>query len=318
MSSNKSVLITGAGGFIGLNVAKEFTNYGFNVYAMVHKHIPDELLAIQGIKIIHADIRNKESVMKALDGFIPDIVVHLAGIASDIGKLKDFIELNYEPIKYLALIPKEKIIFISTTDVYGLKDFKGEDEDSLPLIMRPINPYPKYKIKAEKWLVRNLPTSKYVIIRPGAVYGEGDKTIENRVVDFLKHSPFIIHFGKWKGENRWPMTNVKTVTKAILILFLINCFEGEAINIVDEKRTTIDEYYKEIIKKYFPTKKFKTIVFPMWFGKIIGATSSYLSNLFKLKQPIFDPTSYSLLHISSNLDFSCEKLKKLLNENPEK
>ena len=32
------------------------------------------------------------------------------------------------------------------------------------------------------------------------------------------------------------------------------------------------------------------------------------SNLLKLKDPIFDPTFYAVHHVSSNLDFSSEKM----------
>ena len=37
---------------------------------------------------------------------------------------------------------------------------------------------------SENWLKENC--KHYVIIRPAAVWGEGDKTLENRFVDFLK------------------------------------------------------------------------------------------------------------------------------------
>lgn len=312
--SNKSVLITGAGGFIGLNTVKEFHRAGFNVHALVHKNIPEELRQLDEINIIQADITDKNSVLKELNGFQPDIIVHIAGLASDVGTDDEFRKLNYEPIKYLAELPKEKIIYISSTDVYGIKDFCGEDEDRLEFEKYPKNPYPKYKIKSEKWLRKNIDSSKYVIIRPAAVYGENDKTLENRVVEFLETSPFIVHFGRWKGKNQWPMADVKNVAAAICMCAQTDEFNGEAINIVDEQKVTIDEYYHRIANKYFPDKKFKTICLPMWIGKLLGYVSTSLTKIFKLKQPLFEPTSYSVLHVSSNLFFSCRKFKKLISK----
>ncbi|MFQ8626456.1 MAG: NAD-dependent epimerase/dehydratase family protein [Candidatus Gastranaerophilaceae bacterium] len=50
MSLNKSVLITGAGGFIGLHAVKVFLNAGFEVHAMVHKRIPQELIGMDEVK----------------------------------------------------------------------------------------------------------------------------------------------------------------------------------------------------------------------------------------------------------------------------
>ncbi|MFQ8626457.1 MAG: hypothetical protein ACLSA2_08365 [Candidatus Gastranaerophilaceae bacterium] len=66
--------------------------------------------------------------------------------------------------------------------------------------------------------------------------------------------------------------------------------------------------------KHYPGRTFKTISLPLWIGKILGYISTSLTLLLGLRYPIFDPTAYSLLHISSNLDFDCEKLKKLLSE----
>ena len=39
----KTVLVTGAGGFIGLNVVKEYSGYGWRVLALVHNKMPEEL-----------------------------------------------------------------------------------------------------------------------------------------------------------------------------------------------------------------------------------------------------------------------------------
>ncbi len=310
--SNKTVLITGAGGFIGLNTVKMFSGRGLKIYAVVHNNIPSELKEMPDVKIIQMNILDENALDKDLSGINPDVVVHIAGLASDIGSDEKFRKINFETVKYFAKIPKKKIIYISSTDVYGIKDFNGENEEQIPFEQKPTNPYPKYKIESEKWLRENLDKSRYVIIRPAAVWGEGDKTLENRAYEFLKTSPFIVHFGKWKGQNRWPLANVKNVAAAIFVCANCDDFNGEAINIIDEKHTTIDEYYRQVGHKYFPEKKFRTITFPLWFGKLIGFFSTALSNIFKLNQPLFDPTYYAVHHVASNLDFSCAKMQKVL------
>lgn len=310
--SNKTVLITGAGGFIGLNTVKSFAERGFHVLAMVHKNLPDELREIEGIEIIRADVTDEFSVAGILEGKRPDIIVHIAGLASDIGSDEIFRKINFEPVRFLSQLAKEKFVYISSTDVYGIKDFNGEDE-TLHFEQNPINPYPKYKILSELWLRENVSPEKFVIIRPAAVWGEGDKTLESRVVEFLAVSPFIVHFGDWKGQNRWPLANVQNVADMCLAVCLTDEFNGQAINIIDEEYTTIDEYYRNVAEKYFPERKFVTLVLPMWIGKLVGCISTFFSNLFKCKKPLFDPTSYSVRHVSSNLDFSCAKMKKALS-----
>lgn len=313
--STKTVLITGAGGFIGSNIVKEFLNNGFKIYAIVHNIVPEEFRNNVQIELIKCDITDAVAVSLMFEqlSIKPEIIVHVAGLASDVGADSLFRKLNYESVKIMAQLPCKRFIYISSTDVYGIKDFNGENEDELPYCELPKNPYPKYKIESEIWLKENLPFEKYIIIRPAAVWGEGDKTLEKRFVEFLKISPFIVHFGKWKGTNRWPLANVKTVAKVVFNCCFTDQYTGQAINIIDSKKTTIDEYYRELGAKHFPDKKFKTITLPMWIGKIIGITSSVLSFLLKTKQPIFDPSYYALHHVSSNLDFGNNKMRSILN-----
>ena len=171
---------------------------------------------------------------------------------------------------------------------------------------------PLLKIASEKWLKENA-SKPYVIIRPCAVYGEDDKTLEKRFVEFLAISPFIVHFGKWHGKNRWPLANVKNVAKTIVNVSETDKYDGEAITIIDPEKTTIDEYYRKLACKYFPNRKYGTITLPFWIGKLIGAFSTLLSNAFGLKHPLFDPTFYAVHHVSSNLDFSSKKMEEVLS-----
>ncbi len=307
---NKRVLITGAGGFIGLNVVKEYVQAGWSAIALVHKNIPDELKKLNNVEIIQGDVTSEEFVHSL--NIEVDIAAHIAGLASDIGSDETFKKINFEPVKYLCKIPKKKFIYVSSSDVYGIKDFNNADENT-QLCEFPKNPYPKYKIASENWLRENCPV-KYIFIRPAAVWGEGDKTLENRAVEFLKISPFIVHFGKWKGKNRWPMANVENVAKTIVAVSTFDDWDNTAITVIDSEKITIDSYYRQIAKKYFPDKTFKTITLPLWFGKSIGVISTCLSNLLHRNRPIFDPTFYAVHHVSSNLDFSSKKMEEILNK----
>ena len=309
----KTVLVTGAGGFIGLNVVKMYSKYGWRVLALVHNRIPNELYNINNVEVIKGDVTNEEFMSQFKSKV--NVVAHVAGLAKDIGKDSTFRKLNFEPIKYLSELPTDKIVYVSSSDVYGIKDFINADE-STPLIEYPKNPYPKYKIISEIWLRENC--SNYVIIRPAAVWGEGDLTLESRVIDFLKSSPFIVHFGKWKGKWRWPLANVKNVAKTIVAVSETDKFNGEAITIIDPEKTTIDEYYRKIARENFPTKTFKNLYLPLWIGKLIGLISTTLSNILKLRDPIFDPTFYAVHHVSSNLDFSSNKMLEAIKTLEEK
>ena len=305
------VLITGAGGFIGGHIVRRFANAGWHVTAVVHRSRPAWLDELDGTFVEKCDVSNEKSVAECLDRLPspPAVVVHAAGLASDVGPDKLFRRLNYESVKIMSRVPTKKFIFISSSDVYGVRDFNGESESELTFDDNVGNPYPKYKILSERYLADSLPPERYVCIRPAAVWGEGDKTLEPRIVEFLRASPFIVHFGKWRGKNRWPLADVRLVAEAAYIAATDTCWDGGGVTIIDHKRTTIDEYYREIARRHFPSKRYRTIMLPMWVGKWIGAYSSFVGRALGRTSPVFDPSYYAAHHVSSNLDFDDLKLR---------
>ncbi len=314
MESSNTVLITGAGGFIGHHIVREFAKHNWTVYALIHRQLPEELNHLPNVHIIKGSVTDGDILSKItpIIGQRPEVVVHAAGLAADVGADRIYKALNFESVKTFAALPTRKLVYISSSDVYGIKDFHGEDEDSLPFETKPLSPYPKYKIESEKWLRSNLPTDKYVILRPCAVYGEGDKSIAIRMVKFLDSSPFIIHFGKWKGQNRWPAAAVEKVAQVAYATACCTNFDGQAINIIDPEHTTVDAFYRKVAAVHFPNKKFTTVTLPFWIGKLLGRISTTLSNLLGRTEQLFDPSFYAVHHVASNLDLSCAKQQKVL------
>jgi len=135
-----------------------------------------------------------------------------------------------------------------------------------------------------------------------------------RIVNFLKDYPFIVHFGKWKGQNRWPLAHVKNVSNAIYYSVITDGINGEAVNVIDEENVSIDTFYKTLAAIYYPNKHYKTITLPLWLGKLFGQCVTSISNLLNLKKPFTDPSLYALYSVSSDLDFSHQKLKAFLKK----
>lgn len=321
-SDLKNVLVTGAAGFIGLHTVKEFVGRGWFVYALVHRSRSAELSELERagkLAILSGDITCFESmkgVVEQCEGTL-DAVVHCAGRASDVGWAREFRRTNFDSVQHLVELVKEyevgRFVFVSTTDVYGMRDFCGQTEDELGYDEGARNNYPKYKILAEKWIKGNLPAERYSIVRPAAVWGDDDPTLTKRIRDFHAWSPFIVHFGKWKGENRWPMVHVSEVARANYLAATLPEAASESINVLEDKNVSVDDFYRIIAKKYFPDKTFKTVVLPFWVGVVVGGFVSFISNLLNLKGPIFDPSLYALYSVSSNLDFSCDKFQNLVS-----
>ena len=213
----ETVLITGAGGYIGSNAAEYFAKAGDRVIGTVRNRVAERLTRL-GINTITIDLADAANMPRLFDDK-PDYVVHIAARASDVGRDEWFRTANYEVVKSLASASiahgVKRFVYLSTADVYGLHDFNGESEDELAFDETVTNPYPKYKILSEKWLAANLPRKRFSCVRPCVVYGRGDTSITPRTVAYLKNSPIVFHFGKWRGRNRWPLAHVENVCRTL-------------------------------------------------------------------------------------------------------
>ena len=235
----ETVLITGAGGYIGSNAAEYFAKAGYRVVGTIHRHVAERLTQL-GVKTISVDLADAANLPRLFEEKI-DYVVHIAARASDVGRDEWFREANYEAVKNLAAAAMEhgvkRFVYLSTADVYGLHDFSGESEDGLSFDETVTNPYPKYKILSEKWLAANLPRERFSCVRPCVVYGRGDTSITPRTIAYLKNSPLVFHFGKWRGRNRWPLAHVENVCRTLHAAMVLPEAGGEGVTVLDSKRT---------------------------------------------------------------------------------
>ena len=300
------ILITGAGGYIGSNAAEYFVKQGYDVTGMVHNRIAPRF-AQCGAKAIHADLNELDS-LDALFANDYNYVLHIAARASDVGRDELFRVPNHEAVKRLATLAMQhgvrRFVYLSTADVYGLHDFHGEVEEQLAFDETVTNPYPKYKILSEKWLAENLPQERFACVRPCVVFGHVDTTITPRAIDYLKHSPFLFHFGKWKGQNRWPLAHVENVCRTLHAAMLLPEAGGQGVTVLDSKVTTLSDYYHKLAREFLPEKRIREIALPVW---TIWPLAWISTNLSRTK-PLFDPTLYALDTIIHNLDFSNQRM----------
>jgi nucleoside-diphosphate-sugar epimerase len=321
----RHALITGAAGFIGRHAVREFVEQGWRVFALVHKassSLLDQLASHGRVTLIRGDVTRAANLAERLkramkDGAASlDVLVHCAARTSDVGWRREFRRTNFESVRDLVAMAQDlsvgRFVFVSTTDVYGLKDFNGEDEDELPLAANPRNPHPEFKIASERWIRRHLPPERYAIVRPAAVWGAGDTTLTPRIAKFLRRSPWIVHFGKWRGANRWPLAHVRNVAAAIFLAAVSSEAAGCAINVLDDERTSIEDFYRIVAERFLPGKTFREVCLPLWVGEAAGAIVSTVSNCLNLDRPLIDPSLYAVRSVSSNLDFSNRKFLQLL------
>ncbi len=301
------ILLTGAGGYIGSNTAEYFVKQGFSVTGMVRRRVAERFRK-SGADAVTGDLCDFASLDNIFAEHTFDYVLHVGAKASDVGRDEEFRIPNFEAVKHLAgLCMKQNVkrfVYLSTADVYGLHDFHGETEEELAFDLHVKNPYPKYKIRSELWLKDNLPAERFSCVRPCVVFGNGDTTITPRAIAFLKSSPFVVHFGKWKGGNRWPLAHVENVCKTLHAAMLLPEAGGQGVTVLDSKYTTLSRYYRELAEEYLPEKRIRELCLP----RSVIAPLARLSSALSRKAPLFDPTLYALDTITHNLDFSNRRM----------
>ena len=309
---SSAVLITGAGGYIGSNAAEFFVKQGCEVTGMVRERVAGRF-ADSGAAAVRADLRDFASLDRIFAERHYDYVIHIAARASDVGRDEWFRVPNFEAVKHLAELCMKhgvkRFVYLSTADVYGLHDFHGETEEQLTFDHTAANPYPKYKIRSEEWLKANLPPDRFACVRPCVVFGNGDTTITPRAVAFLKSSPFVVHFGKWRGQNRWPLAHVENVCKTLFAAMLLPQAGGRGVTVLDSRYTTLSQYYRELAAEHLPGKTIREVTLPRW-TILPGA---WLSSTLSRHHALFDPTLYALDTITHNLDFSNSRMLQWLN-----
>lgn len=169
--------ITGAGGFIGRYVAKEYKEKGYYVVGIGHGTV-DEEYSKWGLDEWHCGDIAVELLRKIRR--FPDVIVHCAG-GSSVGK--SVVEPRVDYIKtvdsiscvleYMRIYAKEaKLVYLSSAAVYGITDKLPIDVDCK---LAPISPYGFHKKMAEDLCVMygRQYGIKSVILRLFSVYGNG-------------------------------------------------------------------------------------------------------------------------------------------------
>lgn len=184
MKSGK-LLVTGAAGFIGMDLCSYGLKQGFDVIAVdafrgglyskeVKLSRSRRLRELCGIDVLNLDLASE--IMK-----LPKGITHVIHAAAMPGLSYSFANPNLyvldNEIATLSLIRSlenadiEKFVFISTSSVYG--KYAEGDEESEP---KPISPYGLTKLAAEKIVDLYLPEmANYSIARLFSVYGPGQR-----------------------------------------------------------------------------------------------------------------------------------------------
>ncbi|MGC1928307.1 MAG: NAD-dependent epimerase/dehydratase, partial [Candidatus Nitrosopolaris sp.] len=155
MTNVFKVLITGGAGYIGSVLTKELLCKGFEVTVLdKFMYGQNSLLDCcyhENFSIIRGDIRDRETVSKAMKG--ADFIIHLAALVGAPLCNSDptaATTTNSDATKLLLSVrsPGQKLLFPCTNSGYGIGEKNKFCTEETPL--RPISLYGRTKVEAEK------------------------------------------------------------------------------------------------------------------------------------------------------------------------
>lgn len=264
----KTILVTGGAGFIGSNFVRylldNYPDYRVVVldlltYAGNMDNLPREQMDHQGngnARLIfwYGNVRNAELVDTLVSQ--SDMVVHFAAESHVTRSIYDnwiFFEtdvmgtqvVSNSVLKHRDRI--ERLIHISTSEVYGTADGKVMDEEH-PL--NPMSPYASAKAGADRlvysyWATYDLPA---VIIRPFNNYGAYqhlEKVVPRFITSAILGEPMTVH-GQGKAMRDWLYVQDHCLALDKALHAPIDKIKGQAINLGTGRSISVVEIAEKI------------------------------------------------------------------------
>lgn len=268
----KTVLITGAAGFIGSNVLeylyRKYPHYHFIVldaltYAGDFDNIPKDISSSDRFQFVYGDVRNAKLVDRIVAK--SNIVLHFAAETHVTRSIDDdavFFDSDVMGTQRIASAVTahrknvEHFIHISTSEVYGTAMSDLMDEDH-PLI--PQSPYAAAKAGADRLVMAYYITYKIpaTIIRPFNMFGPRqhlEKVIPRFITSTILGEPLTVH---GTGDSLRDFTYVLDLAKAVDLVMHAdkNLVTGQVFNVGSGNAIAIKDIASEVLRQMTGSKR---------------------------------------------------------------
>lgn len=260
-----TILVTGSNGFIGSRVVGTLLGHGFiNLRCLVRPS--SNLAALDKVvspydpakfRIVEGNLLSREDCERITDNV--SVIFHLAGGRGEKAYPDAYLNSVVTTRNLLDATLRngnlKRFVNVSSFSVYsnggirrgGLLDERCEIEKQ-PVLRG--DAYSFAKVKQDELIMDyvNNYSIPCVIVRPGVVYGPGNKGIHGRVG--IGTFGIFLHIG---GSNKLPLTYVDNCADAIVLAGVKKGVDGEVFNIVDDDLPTSREFlkmYKRNVKNF--------------------------------------------------------------------
>ncbi len=237
----KRVLVTGARGFLGSNVAVRLSQLGAEVYGIARHATQNR----EGIRFLTADLRDIDALRTLLKDIRPDVIIHLAGQAAASPDAELVLSSFYDNLATTVHVLSEAVLLgCSRVVITGsLEEPDYSDGDVVPS-----SPY-----AASKWatvvygrMFHKLYQLPVVIVRPFMTYGPGQgdtKIIPYVALSLLRGAVPTIG----QGDRRVDWIHIDDVVEGIVAAAQVTGVEGYTIDLGSGVLIGIREVIEELV-----------------------------------------------------------------------
>jgi nucleoside-diphosphate-sugar epimerase len=224
------VFVTGANGYIGLNVASAFRRAGHEVWGLVRSEKKAHAIAIHEIRPVIGSMQHPDSYQQIAQQCA--VLIHAA-----VDYQADTFSLDRKTIEGLLTAGKrdsqpKTVVYTSGTWVYGDTLGKTVDESA------SLKPAPLVANRPDiEQMVLNASEARGVVVRPGCVYGRQGGLTE-MWFDGPDKGRQLQVIGD--GNNRWAMVHVDDLAEGYLRV-AESGLAGEVFNLTDHSSATLGE-----------------------------------------------------------------------------
>lgn len=288
-----SVLVTGAGGFLGSALVKDLLESGHHVRALVRRRTASSFPAV--VDLVVGDIRDPQCTKQAAIGC--QAVVHLAGQAHALDDEamtdEDYQDVNVGGTKHLldgaVAGGVQRFIFVSSVKVFGESTAGCVDEEALPA---PRTPYARSKWTAEQLVAAYAKGSSLTTLslRLPLVYGPTQKGNLYRMIEAIDQRRFP---PLPRTEALRSLLHVKNFLLAVRAVLQARDFPKPMYLVTDAKPYRVTDLY-DLLRKGLglPPPRWRV---PLWTLSAGARCGDVLQALFNKKAALTSSTLEKLM-----------------------
>lgn len=307
--SSKTILITGANGFLGAWLTKALVARGDEVRCLVREGSDASALSGVAAKIVAGDVTLPASLTPALEGV--HTVFHLAGIRRGASR-EAFMKVNGEGTRHVgdAMVAagSKRLVLVGSLAATGPSSGGRPrvEEDSFA----PQEWYGESKVEAEKIAFSYLGKLEVTCCRPARIIGPGDH--ENLTFFKLVKKGVVLKLGG--PERKLSFVDVEDVVDQLLLQADLPAAVGQSFFCASDEIQSVEELMR-IVGQVLELNP-RTVYVPPFVLSTLASAADLISNVSGQKLPLNRKLARQLL--APGWTCRIEKAHRMLGYSPKR